>query len=193
MHAMPESKKGFFMVDRELALVEECRTSTDEAGSVCGIANDCYEGHEGLICGNCMREYTRDAFPAPCEPCAAMPETSVLVLQLITDLTVAGLWNQFNMSKVEKMDWGGKTDEDEPANATEPVEEEEGMGWPPWYGEMAQKLTFLQEAAPRVGSVQMVIECIIDREYVGSAKDATTWKLVGPAIYWVSYPLLMVG
>merc|ERR1712118_272272 len=122
----------------------ECRTSTDAEGSVCGIANDCYEGHTGLICGCCMREYTRDAFPAPCEPCSAMPETSVLVIQLIGDLTMGALWNeflaisalaktetqkniltvllrmythwaaqvgvlsQFNLSKVEKMEWGQK-------------------------------------------------------------------------------------
>merc|ERR1712100_681871 len=108
-----------------------------------------------------------------------------------------GVLNSFNLSKVEKMERSAKAEEDlGAANATEEApaeEEEEGLGWPPWYGELASKLTIMQEAAPKVGSVQMVIECNIDNEFTGDPKSAKYWKLVGPAVYWLSYPLLMVG
>merc|ERR1711904_282963 len=79
-------------------------------------------------------------------------------------------------------------------NKTEEVaEEEEPPAFPPWYGELSKKMEFMADAAPRIGSVQMVMECIVDREYTGMDKDAVFWKLTGPAIYWLCYPLLMVG
>ena len=94
-HSMPKSEPQYYMVSMIPAMVEECRTTTPINGSVCLGGNICAEGHEGLICGRCSREWARDQFPGECLSCTEMPDSFSIVLSMMGSLTAGSLFNQF--------------------------------------------------------------------------------------------------
>ena len=193
------------MVSMIPAMVEECRTTTPINGSVCLGGNICAEGHEGLICGRCSREWARDQFPGECLSCTEMPDSFSIVLSMMGSLTAGSLFNQFltiqalsktetqknilavllrmythwatqvsvlgqfNMSKIEGMDFNKEPEEETVVvvskNGTleEAAPAEAGLPWPPWFNDISKDLFAFKDAMPRVGSDQEKMECLIDK------------------------------
>lgn len=94
-HTPPVATVGFDMIYVKDATVARCRTNDEIQGSVCRGENECLEGHTSLICGTCAKEYTRDRYPSPCRSCGMMLSTTTMVLQIMLELTVQSLWNEF--------------------------------------------------------------------------------------------------
>jgi hypothetical protein len=89
-HMLPTSTEGFWMIDAQQGVATQCRTD-----GVCQPENVCLEGQKGFICGTCEALWTRDNFQTVCRSCLNMPDTFALIVQILTDLTVATFFNMF--------------------------------------------------------------------------------------------------
>eukprot|EP00971_Amphidinium_carterae_P170240 3372842-Amphidinium_carterae.1 len=123
-----------------------------------------------------------------------------------------------DLAALSPMDWSSSVEEQEASEAVAVNVSDEAAGagvtlpWPDWHQEIMSELIALQDTMPRIGSVQEVLECLVDLHYLGGATlnetDATVqvdtpesevkrrrraMKLLMPALYWLFFPLLMVA